>query len=72
MAEEAPSRLGRGLAALIGDDTAYALGDAEAPKPTGIREVPITALRAISSLLVYKARGRYGEMWGDEGRYGEI
>lgn len=46
MAEEAPSRLGRGLAALIGDDTAYALGDDEAPKPTGIREIPITSLRA--------------------------
>src|SRR5690606_16072061 len=46
MAEEAPSRLGRGLAALIGDDGAYALGDADAPVPRGLREVPIEYLRA--------------------------
>ncbi len=46
MAEEAPSRLGRGLAALIGEDTAFALGDKEAPAPKGVREVPIEFLRA--------------------------
>ena len=46
MAEETPSRLGRGLAALIGDDTAFALGDQEAQAPKGIREVPIEFLRA--------------------------
>lgn len=45
MAEETPSRLGRGLAALIGDDAAYALGDANAPAPRGVREVPIEFLR---------------------------
>ncbi|HUD51476.1 ParB/RepB/Spo0J family partition protein [Parvibaculum sp.] len=45
MAEESPSRLGRGLAALIGDDAAYALGDANAPAPRGVREVPIEFLR---------------------------
>jgi ParB family chromosome partitioning protein len=45
MAEETPSRLGRGLAALIGDDAAYALGDADAPVPRGLREVPIEYLR---------------------------
>lgn len=46
MAEETPSRLGRGLAALIGEDTAFALGDKEAPAPRGVREVPIEYLRA--------------------------
>lgn len=46
MAEETPSRLGRGLAALIGDDTAFALGDQDAQAPRGIREVPIEFLRA--------------------------
>ena len=46
MAEESPSRLGRGLAALIGDDAAFALGDAGAPAPRGVREVPIEFLRA--------------------------
>ena len=46
MAEESPSRLGRGLAALIGDDAAYALGDTSASAPRGIREVPIEFLRA--------------------------
>lgn len=46
MAEEGPSRLGRGLAALIGDDAAYALGDTNAPAPRGVREVPIEFLRA--------------------------
>ncbi|MEX0839987.1 MAG: ParB/RepB/Spo0J family partition protein [Parvibaculum sp.] len=46
MAEETPSRLGRGLAALIGDDTAFALGDQDAQAPKGIREVPIEFLRA--------------------------
>ena len=46
MAEETPSRLGRGLAALIGEDTAFALGDKEAPAPRGVREVPIEFLRA--------------------------
>lgn len=46
MAEESPSRLGRGLAALIGDDAAYALGDTAAPAPRGVREVPIEFLRA--------------------------
>ncbi|MEQ8266137.1 MAG: ParB/RepB/Spo0J family partition protein [Parvibaculum sp.] len=46
MVEETPSRLGRGLAALIGEDTAFALGDREAPSPRGVREVPIEFLRA--------------------------
>jgi len=46
MAEESPSRLGRGLAALIGDDAAYALGDTNGPAPRGVREVPIEFLRA--------------------------
>lgn len=46
MAEESPSRLGRGLAALIGDDAAFALGDEQAPAPRGVREVPIEFLRA--------------------------
>jgi ParB family chromosome partitioning protein len=46
MAEETPSRLGRGLAALIGDDTAFALGDQDAQAPRGVREVPIEFLRA--------------------------
>ncbi len=46
MAEESPSRLGRGLAALIGDDAAFALGDEAAPAPRGVREVPIEFLRA--------------------------
>jgi ParB family chromosome partitioning protein len=46
MAEESPSRLGRGLAALIGDDAAFALGDEQAPSPRGVREVPIEFLRA--------------------------
>ncbi|MBA4210871.1 MAG: chromosome partitioning protein ParB, partial [Parvibaculum sp.] len=45
MAEDTPSRLGRGLAALIGEDTAFALGDKEAPAPRGVREVPIEFLR---------------------------
>ncbi len=45
MAEESPSRLGRGLAALIGDDAAFALGDSNAPAPRGLREVPIEFLR---------------------------
>ena len=45
MAEESPSRLGRGLAALIGDDAAFALGDDQAPAPRGVREVPIEFLR---------------------------
>lgn len=45
MAEESPSRLGRGLAALIGDDAAFALGDEQAPAPRGVREVPIEFLR---------------------------
>jgi len=45
MAEESPSRLGRGLAALIGDDAAFALGDTGAPAPRGVREVPIEFLR---------------------------
>jgi len=40
------SRLGRGLAALIGDDAAIALGDEAAPVPKGVREVPIECLRA--------------------------
>lgn len=57
MAEEAQSRLGRGLAALIGDDTAYALGDAEAQMPSGIREVPITSLCANP----YQPRHRFRE-----------
>ena len=46
MAEDSPSRLGRGLAALIGDDAAFALGDRDAPAPRGVREVPIEFLRA--------------------------
>ena len=46
MAEDSPSRLGRGLAALIGDDAAFALGDEQAPAPRGVREVPIEFLRA--------------------------
>lgn len=47
MAEEAgKSRLGRGLAALIGDDAAVALGDVDAPRPKGLKEVPIEFLRA--------------------------
>lgn len=46
MADESPSRLGRGLAALIGDDAAFALGDEQAPAPRGVREVPIEFLRA--------------------------
>lgn len=46
MVEETPSRLGRGLAALIGDDTAFSLGDREAQAPRGVREVPIEFLRA--------------------------
>jgi ParB family chromosome partitioning protein len=45
MAEDSPSRLGRGLAALIGDDAAFALGEAGAPAPRGVREVPIEFLR---------------------------
>lgn len=40
------NRLGRGLAALIGDDAAVALGDETAPAPKGVREVPIEFLRA--------------------------
>lgn len=46
MVEETPSRLGRGLAALIGEDTAFAFGDREAASPRGVREVPIEFLRA--------------------------
>lgn len=46
MVEDTPSRLGRGLAALIGEDTAFALGDREAQSPRGVREVPIEFLRA--------------------------
>ncbi|MDO8290796.1 MAG: ParB/RepB/Spo0J family partition protein [Parvibaculum sp.] len=46
MADESPSRLGRGLAALIGDDAAFALGDDQVPAPRGVREVPIEFLRA--------------------------
>jgi len=46
MVEETPSRLGRGLAALIGDDTAFSLGDRETQAPRGVREVPIEFLRA--------------------------
>ena len=46
MAEETPSRLGRGLAALIGEDTAFALGERDAAQPRGVREVPIEFLRA--------------------------
>lgn len=45
MAEEGPSRLGRGLAALIGDDAAFALGESGAQAPRGVREVPIEFLR---------------------------
>jgi ParB family chromosome partitioning protein len=46
MAEETPSRLGRGLAALIGDDAAFALGDQGGPAAVrGVREVPIEFLR---------------------------
>ncbi len=46
MAEETPSRLGRGLAALIGDDAAFALGEQNAPVTVrGVREVPIEFLR---------------------------
>ncbi len=45
MAEESPSRLGRGLAALIGDDAAFALGDTGVQAPRGVREVPIEFLR---------------------------
>ena len=40
------SRLGRGLAALIGDDAAIALGDEAAPVPKGVRETPSDLLRA--------------------------
>lgn len=42
------SRLGRGLAALIGDDAAYAAGEVETGDPGGhgVREVPIEYLRA--------------------------
>ena len=40
------SRLGRGLAALIGDDAAMSLGDETAPAPQGVREVPIEFLHA--------------------------
>lgn len=48
MADEMPSRLGRGLAALIGDDAAYALGETkvDAGPVRGLREVPIEYLRA--------------------------
>ena len=46
MVEEGKSRLGRGLAALIGDDVAMALGEEDAPQPKGLREVPIEFLRA--------------------------
>ena len=57
MAEETPSRLGRGLAALIGEDTAFALGDKEAPAPKGVREVPIEFLRAnLSSRAIPSGR----------------
>lgn len=48
MVEEGPgkSRLGRGLAALIGDDAAISLGDTNAPAPRGVKEVPIEFLHA--------------------------
>lgn len=48
MADEMPSRLGRGLAALIGDDAAFALGENsnEQGPVKGLREVPIEYLRA--------------------------
>lgn len=48
MVDEGPgkSRLGRGLAALIGDEAAVSLGDEAAPLPRGVREVPIEFLRA--------------------------
>ncbi|MBI1260257.1 MAG: ParB/RepB/Spo0J family partition protein [Rhizobiales bacterium] len=48
MADEMPSRLGRGLAALIGDDAAFALGEnSNQQGPVkGLREVPIEYLRA--------------------------
>lgn len=39
------SRLGRGLAALIGDDAAFELGDANDAGRRGIKEVPIEFLR---------------------------
>ncbi|MEQ9519332.1 MAG: ParB/RepB/Spo0J family partition protein [Parvibaculum sp.] len=46
MVEEGKSRLGRGLAALIGDDVAMALGDEAVPQLKGLREVPVEFLRA--------------------------
>ena len=48
MVEEGPgkNRLGRGLAALIGDDAAISLGDTTAPTPRGVKEVPIEFLHA--------------------------
>jgi ParB family transcriptional regulator, chromosome partitioning protein len=48
MVEEGPgkNRLGRGLAALIGDDAAMSFGDETAPAPKGVREVPIEFLHA--------------------------
>ena len=39
------SRLGRGLAALIGDDAAFELGDKQDASKRGIKEVPIEFLR---------------------------
>jgi ParB family chromosome partitioning protein len=46
MADDTPSRLGRGLAALIGDDAAFALGDQGGQAVLrGVREVPIEFLR---------------------------
>lgn len=49
MADGQASRLGRGLAALIGDDAAYAAGEADALGSSGghgMQEVPIEYLRA--------------------------
>jgi ParB family chromosome partitioning protein len=42
---QSKSRLGRGLAALIGEDTAIDLGDTDAAEARGIRQVPIEYLR---------------------------
>jgi len=45
MAEEGHSRLGRGLAALIGDDAAFAISESASVPARGAREVPIEHLR---------------------------
>lgn len=45
MAEEGHSRLGRGLAALIGDDAAFAMSETAPAAPRGAKEVPIEYLR---------------------------